>query len=382
MNHTTTLPLLALLLAACGSTDLNSVTHDAESLSGLEARVVAITGGDDASMGTEEGAAVEEGDGGVRVHTVHSPDLNVPMLHTQLPARWDPKATAGGDWYVNSPGLKVQQMKGANFMFVQGPSAQFYQAQGVQLRAPVDAAQIVQQDLMPKMREMGYEPVGMQEAPGIAQADQRGLDGLYSIGQTRKVCQANVSAWRKGDTRSAVVLHWFAIMGPEMANWGYRITRLETTSDRFEREVGTLVDVLAGQRYDPAYFAAYAQSEQMKEGRSWAAHNARMRSNQAAFDAQQRAHRERVDGVNDAIMGTWRNTSSTMDRMQEATIDGIRGEQNALNPHTGQVGKVEAGYNNYWVNSDGQYFGTNDGTYDPNVGGQWEGQWQQMSTEP
>ena len=103
---------------------------------------------------------------------------------------------------------------------------------------------------------------------------------------------------------------------------------------------------------------------------------------EAVLDARQAAHRDMVNGVNNAIMGTWNSTNASMDRQQEATINGIRGEQNAWNPHTGQQGKVEAGYSNYWVNSDGQYFGTNDVMYDPNANGQSVDQWQQMETEP
>lgn len=402
--------VVPMIIVACGQSaqEPMDVAHTPADMSDLEARVAAITsqglpmqqqmpsGGEQMAYSGEQAtynggnaqpmsgqvASMPAAQGGTRTHTIRSQQFNVPMLHIDLPARWPVKTTAGGDWSVDSPGLKVQPLNGGNFMHATGQFAQAYQAQGGQMRAPVPPDQLVQQDLVPKMRQMGYELVGMQPAPGIAQADQRGLDGMYSIGQTRKVCQANISEWRKGKERAAMVLHWYGFMSADMSNWGYRLTRLMTTADRFEQEKIALVNTLAGQRYDPAYFAAYASSERQKEGQSWAAHNSRMQSNQAAFDARQAAHRDMVNGVNDAQMSTWRNNNATSDRMHEATIDGIRGEQNAWNPHTGQQGKVEAGYQNYWVNSDGQYIGTNDVMYDPNANGQWVDQWQQMPTEP
>lgn len=406
MNGPSFLPIVCtVLLLSCGqSADPTGTGQQAgdpyQDMGALEARVAAITGRDlpmeqepmpasgdqygytagqaPSVAGQANGVPVQQG--GTRRHTIHSQQFNVPMLHIELPARWSVKTTAAGDWSVDSPGLKVQPLNGGNFMYATGQFAQIYQAQGGQMRAPVAPEQLVQQELVPKMRQMGYELVGMQPAPGIAQADQRGLDGMYAIGQIRKVCQANISEWRKGNERAAMVLHWYAFMSQDMSNWGYRLTRLMTTADRFEQEKAALVNTLAGQRYDPAYFAAYVSSERQKEGQSWAAHNNRMQSNQRAFDARQSAHRDMVNSVNDAQMNTWRNTSNTMDRMQDATIDGIRGEQNAVNPYTGESYKIESGYDQYWMNSDGQYIGTNDVLYDPNVNGQWVDQWRQVPT--
>src|SRR5690606_32986316 len=115
---------------------------------------------------------------------------------------------------------------------------------------------------------------------------------------------------------------------------------------------------------------------------SWDAHNARMRSNQAAFDARQAAHRDMVNGVNNSIMGTWNSNNASMDRQQNATINGIRGEQDAANPYTGEAYKIESGYDQYWMNRDGQYIGTNDVMYDPNANDQWVDQWRQVPTQP
>ncbi|HNR56280.1 MAG TPA: hypothetical protein PKJ19_14010, partial [Flavobacteriales bacterium] len=157
---------------------------------------------------------------------------------------------------------------------------------------------------------------------------------------------------------------------------------VDTKAANFDQEKVALVNSLASVRFDPAYFAAYAQSEQQKGNQSWAAHNQRMQQNQANFDRSQAAHRDMVNSVNDAQMSTWRNNNASSDRMHDATIDMIRGEQNAYNPYTGQTGKVESGYQNYWVDQNGQYFGTNDVNYDPNVNGQWVDQYQQLETEP
>lgn len=403
------------LLMACGQDSaLTDQGIPDQRMSELEARVAARTGqtvpadrpmaeGSWEQQPEMAGAATGQGmpqqpgaSGAMRTHTIHSSQFKVPMAQIQLPAHWNVQGMQTGNWSARGPGLTVKNTQAVTFMHPTGQLGQFYQANNMRMRAPVAPEQVVMQDLAPRMRQEGYELVGQAAAPGVEQVDQRGLDGLYISGQQQRTCKANVSEWRRGDSRRAVVLHWFSIAAQGLVSWGYYTTELEAPQGSFERERNNLLSSLAGMRHDQAYFATYARHEQQKEQQSWAAHNqrmqsnqqswdahnARMRSNQAAFDARQAAHRDMVNGVNNSIMGTWNSNNASMDRQQNATINGIRGEQDAWNPHNGQQGKVEAGYNNYWVNSDGQYIGTNDVMYDPNSNGQWVDQWQQMPTQP
>lgn len=408
---------LSALLFSCGESAENPMDQLGQGqdprIAELEARMAAMTG-QPAPDGRPDGTWTEEASmegasgfggqapstngasGGTRTHTLNSSTYKVPFAQLDLPTHWNVQGMETGDWTATAPGMHVKNTKPASFMQVGGELGQFYHANGQRMRAPVAPEQVVMQDLAPRMRQEGYELVGRTPAPGVEQVDQQGMNGLYVSGQAQKMCKADLSEWRRGDKRLAVVLHWYSISSTDMANWGYYTTELEATEGSYEREKSGLLNALASMRYNPAYFAAQHRQAQQKEQesmaahqqqmqnnqQSWAAHNARMRSNQAAFDASQAAHRDRVNSVNNAQMSTWNNTSATMDRMQDATINGIRGEQNAWNPHTGEQGKVEAGYNNYWVNSDGQYMGTNDVMYDPNVNGQWVDQWQQMPTQP
>ena len=406
------------LLFSCGESAENTTGQLGQNgqdprIAELEARIAAMTGTpvpNGQPAGNREQAVSMEGgsgsgdqapmtngaSGGTRTYTLSSSTYNVPFAQLELPAHWNVQGMETGDWTATAPGTNVKNTKPASFMQVGGQLGQFYQANGQQMRAPVSPEQVVMQDLAPRMRQQGYELVGQAQAPAVEQVDQRGINGLYVSGQAQRSCQANLSEWRRGDMRLAVVLHWFSISSTDMANWGYYTTELEAPESSYEREKSGLLGGLASMRFNPSYFAAQHRQAQQKEQegmaahqqqmqnnqQSWNAHNARMRSNQAAFDASQAAHRDMVNSVNNSQMSTWNNTNASMDRMQDATINGIRGEQNAWNPQTGEQGKVEAGYNNYWVNSNGQYIGTNDVMYDPNANGQSVEQWQQMETEP
>ncbi len=373
--------LLALVLIACGQSGSDEPSDEME-YDELASRVSEVTGRDGGDIPGPEAGLDAPTDDGYRLFTVRSIQFNVPMVHFEMPARWPVRTTASGDWEVEGDGLKVKHMTGGNFMYATGQMAGFYQQSGMQMRPAIPADQVLMEDVLPQLQQQGYELVGRQNAPDVARTDQRGLNGLYSVGNTRKTCQANISDWRRGQERLGLVLHWYAMDGGDLMNWGYSLTVLKAGPANYEREKTALLHVLSTARHDPAFFAAYAQSEQQKEQLSWAAHNGRMRANQAAFDAQQAAHRDRVNSVNDAIMGTWNNTSATMDRMQEATINGIRGERNATNPYSGEGIKLQDGHDRYWMNSNGEYFGTNDAMYDPNVNSDQVDQWRQVETEP
>jgi hypothetical protein len=389
-----------LTLFACGQSETPEGKAAAETDMGtLQAQVAAITGktyaeptnqapqgwtAQDAQSGGQQPYPASgqqqptQEQGGMHTITIPSSFAGIAMAQLQVPARWNVKTNASGSWYVDEPGLKVKDVNLQSFITPNSQMAQLYQQNGGKVRPVMTPEQVLQQDIVPQLRNQGYELIGSSDAPEVARAAQPGMDGLYSTGQRRNTCKANISTWRKGDQRMALLMHWSMMETPGMANWNYYFTRLDAPAARFEQEKAALLAANASLRYNPQYFAAYAQSEQQKAGQSWATHNQRMQANQAAFDARQRTHRETWGAINDASMSAYQDRMNSMDRMQNATINGIRGEQDAMNPYTGEQGKVQSGYDQYWMNSDGQYIGTNDGMYDPNVNSDWTDQWRQV----
>jgi len=85
------------------------------------------------------------------------------------------------------------------------------------------------------------------------------------------------------------------------------------------------------------------------------AHQSRMKDMQASHDAYNQNWSNAQAGQNNQA---WSSGQASNDNQHRRTIDAIRGEEQVSNGN--QVGKVEAGYNHYYVNSStGQYFGTN-----------------------
>lgn len=87
------------------------------------------------------------------------------------------------------------------------------------------------------------------------------------------------------------------------------------------------------------------------------AHNQRMQNMQQNFNA----HQQRMQGMQstfDSQNQTWMNNQASQDRNHEQFIDYIRDENTVTNGT--QTGKVETGYNYYYVDPNtGNYIGTN-----------------------
>lgn len=391
-----------LFLLACGNSDQEPTAAQGDDpYNALAARVSAITGktgpvrdGQAGQDSTEEIMATSTE--GLRDYTVYSATYKVPMSHIQLPAHWKVSGLETGYWSATAPGLRVTPVKPVNFKNVTGPMREMLINAGERMRAPLSPEQVVQQDIAPRMQAEGYELVDQKRRPDLSRKAMAEATKFYVSQQIHFDMQTLQTVWRKGDQRRAFFLNWMQMDGNAMTTWNYSGTILDAPASSFETELNSLVQAELTARMAPEVITAQRRDVQMKEQQaqvqaqqqqlqgqqSWAAHNQRMQQRWSAFNATQAAHNDMVNSVNNSIMGTYNSTSASMDRMQNATINGIRGEQDAYNPYTGQTGKIESGYNNYWMNSDGQYFGTNDVMHDPNVNGDWTDQWRQVPTEP
>ncbi|MEX1188016.1 MAG: hypothetical protein WED33_02085 [Bacteroidia bacterium] len=98
------------------------------------------------------------------------------------------------------------------------------------------------------------------------------------------------------------------------------------------------------------------QQRMQNQQASFNAHQQKMQGRYAASDAQFNNYMSQ-SRANDQSHQNYMNQQYSNDRSHENFIDNIRGEQRVTNGD--QYGKVESGYNNYYVNeSTGDYFGT------------------------
>lgn len=283
-----------------------------------------------------------------------------------LPSSWK---LGGGSTLSGPNGIRVTDYPAKNFMINYNQSLQYaYQSGGQQMRAMPGIEQLIQEDFVPVAANSGLEFVRYYEIPEISKMDKWYSDQLYKAMPSRSDVLAYGTEWKtKEGNPYFLLIHLNVSTSEAMQTWYYMSSGLEADPEHFEKAKKQYIFALANTRYNLQPIMVYNEQEAQRVGRSWAAHNQRMIQNQANFEAQQRAFVNKSNAINDAIMSGWRERNAASDKQQEQRIDNIYERTNVVDPTTGQGYKVSAGANNYWMNSNGEYIGTQLQGYDPNL---------------
>ena len=294
-----------------------------------------------------------------------------------LPSSW--KLNVNGASMVGPNGVKVTDFPLQIFMVNYNPNLQYAYSQTKQREYPgID--QLIQQDFVPSAAKRGLTYVKHYELPEISKIDKWYSDQLFKAMPSQSDVRAYGVEWKDKTGKMAfLLLRVNTSTSPEMQNWSYYSSLLEVDANAYELSKKQFIFSQANMRYNLEPIMAYNKAEAERCGKSWAAFNAKMKANQAAFEASQIAHVNKVNGINDAIMSNWKSSNAASDKNQERFIDGIYERQNVQNSETGQTYKVQQGYNQYWMNNEGEYIGTKSNTYNPNLDDNMnEKKWQEL----
>lgn len=299
-----------------------------------------------------------------------------------MPSTWKiNNSRQSGEPTITGPGgIMVKDYPPQMFNYPFDQNTQYiYNQSGQQVRDFPGVEQVIQQDLVPVCRNQGLTFIKYYELPEITRIDKWYSDQLYQVMPMDKKTFAIGTDWQNSDGNPYFLLLHFSISTTaQLRMWSYYASGLEADKDIFEKAKKQLLFSLANTRFELEPIMAYNRSEAEKAGRSWAQFNARMAQNQANFEASQRAHINKTNAINDAIMSGWRERNAASDRMQERTIDGIYERTNVVD-ESGQKYKVESGYNQYWMNNDGEYISTDKVDYNPNLDDNMNDQkWQEL----
>ncbi len=293
------------------------------------------------------------------------------LVEMPMPENWKVEAIRqqGDPGYTGPHNLKITDYPAQSFMYTNDPRMQqvYYQS-GQRLRQMPGIEQIIKEDIAPQCASHGFEFVKWYEIPEVTKIDKWYNDQLYKAVPMETKNVAVGTEWKNSEGKPYFILmHLYTSQTAELNTWYYMLTDIKVDADYFEQARIQWIFTLANAHYALEPIMAYNQSEAQKAGRSWAQFNQRMAQNQASFEANQRAHVNRTEAINNAIMSGWRDRNAAMDKNQERTIDGIYERTNVVNTETGQQYKVAAGSNQYWMNNNGEYIATESHTYNPNL---------------
>ncbi len=294
------------------------------------------------------------------------------VVEMPFPSSWKlhGKVQSGQPHITGPKGTQVIDYPLQSYLYPTDPQLQqIYRQSGQPMRPmPSSIDELIQQDFVPWGERNGLRFVSYEEIPEIARIDNWYDDQLFKVAPPKKQLHAIGTEWTKGNGDPFFLL--IRLNATEMLGtltWSYWCSSLESSKAHYGLAKKQLVFAIANAHYNPEPIMEYNRIEAQKVNQSWAAFNQRMAANQAAFQAQQRDFVNRSNAVNEAIMGGWRARNAASDASHERFVDAITERTNTYNAATGTHQKVESGYNQYWMNSDGKYISTNSHTYDPNL---------------
>jgi hypothetical protein len=362
--------LLISIIASCSNGDSSGQETDEET----ETNTI--------SQATDENSSSKNSNW-EKLVAVENRDANGNLVSTiPLPSNWKihNSRQKGDPTFTGPDGIVVKDYPIQMFNYPFDQNTQYiYSQSGQQVRDFPGVEQVIQQDLIPVCRNQGLSFIKFYELPDVSRIEKWYSDQLYQAVPNDRKTFAIGTDWQTADGNPYFLLVHFSISTTEQLRmWSYFVSSLEADKDVFEKAKKQLLFSISNVRYELEPIMAYNRSEAEKAGRSWAQFNARMAQNQANFEASQRAHINKTNAINDAIMSGWRERNAASDRMQEQRIDGIYERTNVVD-ESGQKYKVESGYNQYWMNNDGEYISTDKVDYNPNLDDNMNNQkWQEL----
>ncbi|MCA1762881.1 MAG: hypothetical protein ABR574_13615 [Cryomorphaceae bacterium] len=157
-----------------------------------------------------------------------------------------------------------------------------------------------------------------------------------------------------------------------ITRWGLgRIFEISAPASTFDREKAELMQIVKSVKTNPEWQALCRQIDRQKAreidnmaANSAAQHQNRMRQNQDAFDATQRAHSD-LQNTYDQGNQAWMNNQRTIDAGHQNSVNSIHGYENYTDPNTGDNYTLDNPNKYNWTNGNGEVISTDDAFYNP-----------------
>lgn len=295
------------------------------------------------------------------------------LSYIPLPQSWQQVTNAyGNNGYEGPNGIKVSSRPTEMYYFNMDP----YVAQmtGKQLANPVPLQTIFQQNIAPAIRQQGGKFIKQYDLPQVAQVNHRMIQSVLNRSQVQSY-QILASEWEQPNgQKSLILVSHMVVHAQGGSSWGVGFTELEAPAAYFEQAKKTYLYGLTNSTVDRNTAMAHAadlnridREGQQRMAASSAAHQARMRSNEAAFQATQKAHVDASSAVLDMGMKGYQNRSASQDRLRHNEVNMIHEEYTMTNPWDNRSMQIQSGYQNYYINSQGEVIGSNNANFNPNV---------------
>lgn len=283
-----------------------------------------------------------------------------------LPATWSQLTNNKEFAYEGPNNIRVSNSQGGSFIFTNNPGfAQMMQEQGTANQPPMSIEQITQNFFMPVAGETNRQLIRTYELPELASKSLQDNSKIYSSMPQQLDAKSYALEWRddKGMSFVSIVNVNIAYSQPS-SYWILMNQYLEAPHEYFPAARDALINGLINSQTNPQWLAALNQRSQQNIQASNQGHQARMGALRAAGDAATQIGKTYSE-ISDINHQGYMNRDRANSAGHQNTINALGDRTVIANPDNGQRYNVESGSNQYWVNPNDGYFGSDNPNYDP-----------------
>lgn len=259
------------------------------------------------------------------------------------------------------------------------------QQSGRPVAAPKTINQIIQEDITPTVKNVGLRLVNKFTLPELAQFDKRFDSYLFKGMPEKKQFQCIATEWlnNKGE-KSIAIIRYFTnqYITIDGMDWGYTLNIMEAPENIYKNAKKHFINSLVNFQINPQWVQTTNNYYSQKSRLSSANHQKRM----AAINAQGQAMRNignTYSSISDSNFESWKRRNDMNNAGHSNSINnGIWERTTVSSPNTGQQYYVEGQNNQYWINQNNEYIGTDNSLYNPNTDNSMNNQnWTQYDIE-
>ncbi len=322
----------------------------------------------------------------IEMKPIRDPKTGRITSYAPYPANWKFVTGANGMQEIHGPnGIVMNSLPTEVYFFNVDP--QIAHMSGKKVANPEPIQTNFQNRIIPAIQQSGGRLIKQYPLTEIAQRSHRLVQGALNRSRVQSY-DIIASEWEKPNGIKVLVLFTQMIMHTQGgSSWSVGLSKLEAPAQYFESAKETYLFAQANWQVDQETAMAHAadlqQMDRESEARlsqSRAAHNARMRSNEAAFQATQKHYVDTQNEISDMSMKGYRDRSASQDRLRNQEVNMIHEENTMTNPWDNQSYQVKSEYQHYYMNAKGQVIGSNNPNFNPNENSRFNHtEWRKMS---
>lgn len=166
--------------------------------------------------------------------------------------------------------------------------------------------------------------------------------------------------------KAFLVVHFRMSQNQIGTTYGYRLRLLECKARDFESSKAIVINALSRYQANDQMIAMINQQQKAQLAANDRAFQRKMKNRWDNFNAGQRTAKTYSDMLDNSF-NSYMDRSKANDIGHSRGVDAILGQETTTNPFDGREVNMESGFDHYFMNTWGEYIGTNDNFYDPNM---------------